>query len=56
MLRDAHVKLLPPLVNLFGEIYRTCKIPEQWKVAKIIPIYKIPRKIEAEILRLWPML
>ena len=40
MLLDARVSLLPPMVLLFSEIYRTCKIPDQWKVAKIIPIFK----------------
>ena len=39
MLLDARVKLLPPLAVLFSEIYRACKIPDQWKVAKIIPIF-----------------
>ena len=39
MLLDARVKLLPPLAVLFSEIYRSCKIPDQWKVAKIIPIF-----------------
>ena len=39
MLYDARVRLLPPLTVLFSEIYRSCKIPEQWKVAKIIPIF-----------------
>ena len=33
---DACDMLLLPMANIFNEIYRTCKIPEQWKVAKII--------------------
>ena len=48
MLYDARVRLLPPLTILFSEIYRSCKIPEQWKVAKIIPIFKKGSKIEVE--------
>ena len=35
----AHGVLLPPMANLFSQIYSTCKIPEQLKVAKITPIY-----------------
>ena len=35
MLFDARVTILPPMALLFSEIYRTCKIPDQWKVAKI---------------------
>ena len=48
VLYDARVRLLPPLTILFSEIYRSCKIPEQWKVAKIIPIFKKGSKIEVE--------
>ena len=35
VLYDARETLLLPLSLLFNEIYHTCKIPEQWKVAKI---------------------
>ena len=34
--------------NLFNEIYRTCKIPDQWKIAKIIPIFKKGSKVMIE--------
>ena len=36
VLFDASSVLLPPMSELFSEIYRTCKIPDQWKVYKII--------------------
>ena len=32
--------LLSPLTRLFDLIYTNCKIPEQWKVARTIPVYK----------------
>jgi hypothetical protein len=32
--------LLTPFSVLFNKIYTTQKIPEQWKVSKIIPIFK----------------
>ena len=48
MLIDARVKLLPPLAVLFNEIYHSCKIPDQWKVAKIIPIFKKGSKVQVE--------
>ena len=48
MLLDACVTLLPPMAVLFNEINQTCKIPEQWKVAKIIPIFKKGSKVSIE--------
>ena len=39
-LYDACATLLAPLSLLFDKIYATCTIREQWKVAKIIPIFK----------------
>ena len=48
---DARVKLLPPLSVLFNEIYHSCKIPDQWKVAKIIPIFKKGSKVQVENFR-----
>ena len=48
MLLDAHVTILPPLVVLFNEIYKTCKIPDQWKVSKIIPTFKNGSKVMVE--------
>ena len=40
MIYDARDMLLPPMAALFNSIYQTLKIPEQWKVSKIIPIFK----------------
>ena len=48
ILRDARTSLLPPMANLFKEVYLSCKIPEQWKVAKIIPIFKKGSKVQIE--------
>ena len=48
MLLDASVKILPPMANLFNAIYQTCKIPDQWKVANIIPIFKKGSKVQIE--------
>ena len=31
---------MAPFVKLFKAIYETSEIPEQWLIAKIIPIYK----------------
>ena len=48
MLFDARVTILPPMALLFHEIYKTCKIPEQWKVSKIIPVFKKGSKVQIE--------
>ena len=48
MLLDANVKILPPMAYLFNAIYQTCKIPDQWKVAKIVPIFKKGSKVQIE--------
>ena len=48
MLLDANVKILPPMAYLFNAIYQTCKIPDQWKVAKIVPIFKKGSKLQIE--------
>ena len=45
MLLDARETLLPPMANLFNEIYHSCKIPEQWKVSKIVPTHKKGSKV-----------
>ena len=37
---DAHNIIVRPFVNLFSKIYKTGKIPEQWKVSKIVPTFK----------------
>ena len=34
--------------DLFQKIYTTCKLPEQWKVSKIIPIFKKGDKSKIE--------
>ena len=48
MIYDARELLLPPMAVLFNSIYQTLKIPEQWKVSKIIPIFKKGNKTEIE--------
>ena len=45
---DARATLLSPMTALFGKIYNTSTIPEQWKVAKIILIFKKGNKNEIE--------
>ena len=47
-LYDCRVTLLQPLSALFQKIYKTGIIPEQWKISKIIPIYKSGNKDEIE--------
>ena len=39
-LSDAKFALLDSMALLFDKIYSTCTIPDQWKVSKIIPIFK----------------
>ena len=36
------------MADLFGEIYQSCKIPDQWKIAKTIPIFKKGSKTMVE--------
>jgi hypothetical protein len=40
ILKDGASILRNPLSDLFGKIYKKKEIPEQWKVAKIIPLHK----------------
>jgi hypothetical protein len=40
ILKDGDSILRSPLSALFGRIYEKKEIPEQWKVAKIIPLHK----------------
>ena len=47
-LYDSRAALLSPFAQLFDKIYKTCTIPDQWKVAKIIPIFKKGSKLEIE--------
>ena len=48
VLKDTQDLLLNPLSVLFNNIYTTGVIPEQWKVSKIIPIFKKGNKHEIE--------
>ena len=45
---DSRESLLIPLSLLFNKIYLTCTIPDQWKVSKIIPVFKKGSKCEIE--------
>ncbi len=45
---DARESLLTQMSLLFEKIYATGKIPEQWKVSKIIPTHKKGSKTEIE--------
>jgi hypothetical protein len=40
ILKDGALMLCKPLSALFQKIYDTKSIPEQWKVAKVIPLHK----------------
>ena len=48
MLKDSCEIILDPISSLFSKIYATGQIPEQWKVSKIIPIFKKGSKNEIE--------
>ena len=37
---DARESLQVPMASLFDKIYNTCVVPEQWKISKIMPIFK----------------
>ena len=37
---DARESLQVPMASLFEKIYNTCVVPEQWKISKIMPIFK----------------
>ena len=39
---------LPSLTVLFNKIYSTGLLPDQWKVSKIVPIFKKGNKDEIE--------
>lgn len=45
---DAKAALLPVLVRLFYEIFRTGEIPHKWLVNRVIPVYKKGQKDMAE--------
>jgi hypothetical protein len=36
---DAKDYLLPPITELFRLIYQQKVIPDQWKIAKVIPVF-----------------
>ena len=48
ILKDSKDLLLNPLTDLFEKIYSTGVIPDQWKVSKIVPIFKKGNKNEIE--------
>ena len=48
VLCDCRVTLLTPLASLFDKIYKTGVIPDQWKVSKVVPIFKKGNKDEIE--------
>ena len=48
VLKDCKDLLLDPLSDLLNKIHITSVIPEQWKVSKIIPIFKKGNKHEIE--------
>ena len=40
LIKDTRIPLLDPFCSLFKNIYATGLLPEQWKVSKVIPIFK----------------
>ena len=32
--------LIKPLTKLFNSIYNNCDIPDQWRMAKVVPVFK----------------
>ena len=48
VIKDTRDLLLDPFSDLFSKIYTTGAIPEQWKVSKIIPIFKKGNKLEID--------
>ena len=50
ILRDGLEHLLPPLTKLFERIYKLRQVPDQWLIAKMIPVYKnkgLPQNVES---------
>ena len=45
ILADGAELLVVPLTTLFEKIYSQKKIPDQWSIAKVIPIHKKAQKI-----------
>ena len=48
MLHDARDILSTPFTTLFKKIYEPKTIPEQWKISKVIPIFKKGSKTKIE--------
>jgi hypothetical protein len=48
ILRDGAMVLSSPYTKLFTAIISQCKVPEQWKTARIIPLYKKGDKEQVE--------
>ena len=48
VIKDARLPLFDPLCKLFKNIYATGQLPEQWKVSKIVPIFKKGCKTKIE--------
>ena len=48
LIHDCRAALLPSLTVLFNKIYSTGLLPDQWKVSKIVPIFKKGNKDEIE--------
>ena len=48
ILVDGANYFVPPLARLFNMIYYQNSIPEQWRIAKIIPVHKKGNKSEIE--------
>ena len=48
MLHDARDILSTPFTTLFKKIYEQKTIPEQWKISKVIPIFKKGSKTKIE--------
>ena len=49
ILKDSKDLLLDPLTHLFSNIFKFGVIPEQWKVSKIVPIFKKGNKSKLKI-------
>ena len=47
-LYDARDTLITPMTALFEKIYKSGCIPDQWKISKIIPIFKKGPKTKIE--------
>ena len=48
VLRDGYAVLGKPVCELMAKIYKQKKIPEQWKMSRIIPLHKKGPKAKIE--------